>query len=66
MNFLLKLKKEIKENQMICENMNASNTNKIEYGLDMIEAFITKRYNAFQLNLFKPYDNKISDLINEY
>ncbi len=66
MNFLLKLKKEIKENERICENMNASNTNKVEYGLDMIEAYITKKYNNYQLDLFKPYDDKVADLINEY
>ncbi|MCK0115332.1 hypothetical protein [Gelidibacter sp. F63206] len=66
MNFLLQIKKEIKENEMICENMNASNTNKIEYGLDMIEAYITKRYNNYQLSVFKPYDDKIADLISEY
>lgn len=66
MNFLLKLKKEIRENDRICENMNALNTNKIEYGLDMIEACVTKKYNNYQLSLFKLYDDKIADLINEY
>ncbi|MDO6854123.1 hypothetical protein Q4599_11080 [Cellulophaga lytica] len=66
MNFLLKLKKEIKENDRICENMNASNTNKIEYGLDMIEANVTKRYNQYQLSFFKPYDEKIANLVDEY
>ncbi|KGK29465.1 hypothetical protein [Cellulophaga sp. E6(2014)] len=66
MNFLLQLKNEIKENEMICENMDTSNTNKIEYGLDMIEAHITKRYNRYQSSLFQPYDDKVADLISEY
>lgn len=65
-NFLVQLKEGIIENEMISENMNASNTNKIEYGLNMIESYVAKKYNNHQFNLFMPYDDKIADLINEY
>lgn len=64
--FLIKLKKEIRENQLICENMNAANIHKIGYGLDMIQSLVVQRYNNYQIKLFKPYDDKIADLVHQY
>ena len=66
MDFLLQLKGEIKEDKRICNYTNASNKSKIEYGLDMIESHINKRYTNYQLSIFKPYDDKIADMISEY
>ena len=66
MNFLLKLRAELKANYRICENINASNKGKIEYGLDMIESHIGTRFKNYQLQIFKPYDDKVADLISEF
>ncbi len=65
-SFLVQLKDGIIENKMVSENMNASDIDKIEYGLNMIESYVTKKYNNHQFNLFMPYDNKIADLVKEY
>lgn len=64
--FIASLKKIIKNDTEIAEGINSSNGNKMDDSLDKLEHLIAKAYSDFQLKIFRPYDNKIADLIDAY
>jgi hypothetical protein len=64
--FLANLKTQIMSDDVIVEEMNSSNTNKIVDALDRIEFMIAESYTQFQFKIFNPFDTKLADLIDEY
>jgi len=61
-----KLKDLIRNDKEVSKGINSLNTYEIENSLDKIEYLISVNYDNFQLSAFKPYENKIADLIDKY
>ena len=56
----------IQNNSEIYENMNLSDTKRIDHAIDLIEIVVAQEFNKFQLTTFNGYNTKLANLINDY
>ncbi len=57
---------KIKKDSELMNELNSSDSDKINRALNKIYGIVTADYNQYQFSLFNPYNTKLAELINEY